>query len=228
MAEEIPFITIYIMGETHKVPADLTIMRALEYAGYHLVRETGCREGFCGSCKTIYRLPGDYKIHTALACSTMVKDQMHLTPIPNVPTSLHDYEINELKPETSTFQKICPELFDCIKCNSCSKACPLDLKVMGYVQAVIRGDIALCTKLSFDCVACGLCALRCPVDIVPHEVGLLARRLFGKYLNPKGNNLKNRLDEIKKNKYQNELKKLKHMGREELLDQYFKRDIEPK
>ena len=151
-----PKITIYIMGETHQVPADLTIMGALEYAGYHLIRETGCRVGFCGSCKIIYCLPGDTGFRTALACSTMVKEQMYIAPIPYVPISPHSYDINELKPDIDTFKSIYPKLLHCIKCNSCTKACPQNLKVMEYIQAIVNNDIAKCTDLSIECVLCGL------------------------------------------------------------------------
>ena len=53
---------------------------------------------------------------------------------------------------------------------------------MDYIQAAIRGDIETVMDLSFDCVACGLCALRCPAEIVQHKVGILAKRLYGRYL----------------------------------------------
>ena len=40
--------TIYLFGKKYEVPAELTIMNAMEYAGYQLVRGCGCRNGFCG------------------------------------------------------------------------------------------------------------------------------------------------------------------------------------
>ena len=43
-------ITVFIMGQAYKVPAEATIMGALEYAGYQIKRGAGCREGFCGAC----------------------------------------------------------------------------------------------------------------------------------------------------------------------------------
>ena len=69
--EERPMITVYIMGNAHRVPADATIMTALEFAGYQIKRGAGCREGFCGACGTVYRLPGDYKIYSGLACTAL-------------------------------------------------------------------------------------------------------------------------------------------------------------
>ena len=215
------------MGKAYAVPADQTIMSAIEYAGYQLIRGVGCREGFCGSCATLYRLPGDYKFHTGPACSTMVQDQMYLAQIPFVPTDKPVYNIEDLEPDYSAFQKIFPEAFRCVACNSCTKACPQDLQVMDYVQAIIKNDISECANLSFDCVACGLCAIRCPAEMVQHNIGMLARRLHGKYLNPRGQNLKNRVKDIEQGKYKEELEKMMSLDRKSLMDIYTNRDIEP-
>jgi len=72
------FVKIYIMGKEYEVPEGITIMKAVEYAGYQYIRGAGCRGGFCGACATIYRLKGDYRLYTALACQTTVKDGMYL------------------------------------------------------------------------------------------------------------------------------------------------------
>ena len=40
---ELEMIPIYIMGKRYIVPNTLTIMGALEYAGYTLIRGVGCR-----------------------------------------------------------------------------------------------------------------------------------------------------------------------------------------
>ena len=52
-------VNVYFFGKKYSVPADLTIMTAMEYAGYTLKRGCGCRHGFCGACATIYRIKGD-------------------------------------------------------------------------------------------------------------------------------------------------------------------------
>ena len=225
--EGVKKVTVYIMGKAYQVPADQTIMGAFEYAGYQLIRGVGCREGFCGSCATIYRKPGDYKFHMVPACSTLVEDQMYIAQIPFVPTDKPFYNIDKLKPDYLAFEKIFPEAFRCLACNTCTKACPQDLEVMDYIQAVIKNDISECANLSFDCIACGLCAIRCPAEMVQHNIGLLARRLYGKYLNPRGKNLKNRLKEIKQGKYQKELKTFRTMGKKILMNKYYNRDVEP-
>ena len=43
-------VPIFIMGKKYDVPASLTIQKALEYAGYQLIRGCGCRGGICGAC----------------------------------------------------------------------------------------------------------------------------------------------------------------------------------
>ncbi len=220
-------VTVYLMGKAYKVPGDQTIMGAIEYAGYQLIRGVGCREGFCGSCATIYRLPGDYKFYMAPACSTLVEDQMYIAQIPFVPTHKPSYDIDQLKPDYTAFEDVFPEVFRCVACNSCTKACPQDLQVMDYIQAVIKNNVSECADLSFDCVACGLCAIRCPAEMVQHNIGLLARRLFGKYLNPKGRNLKKRIEEIRAGKYKDELQEMMSQARAGLAEVYDSRDIEP-
>ena len=80
-------VTIFITGKKYLVPRSLTIMNALEYAGYRLIRSCGCREGFCGACATVYRTKDDYRLKNALACQTMVEDGIYLTQIPFYPAN---------------------------------------------------------------------------------------------------------------------------------------------
>lgn len=47
-------VNIYLFGKQYSVPDNLTIMRAMEYAGYQLVRGCGCRNGFA---RMRYNLP---------------------------------------------------------------------------------------------------------------------------------------------------------------------------
>ena len=49
---------IYVMGKAYDVPTGITIMDAMEYAGYRFTRGAGCRSGFCGACGTVYRKEG--------------------------------------------------------------------------------------------------------------------------------------------------------------------------
>jgi len=225
-SQETELIPVYIMGKRYEVPKGLTIMGAMEYAGYQLKRGCGCREGFCGACATVYRTADNYKIKTGLACQTVVEPNMYLAQIPFFPANKAVYDIDKLEPSISTFQELYPETFRCVSCNTCTKACPQDLEVMDYIQAIIRGDIAQAADLSFDCIMCGLCAARCPAEIVQYNVALLARRLYGKYLVKKSEHLEKRFKEILEHKYDKEIEELMHMDRESLKKKYYARDIE--
>lgn len=219
-------VTVLIMGKAYKVPADATIMGAIEYAGYQIKRGAGCREGFCGACATAYRLPNDYKIYTGLACTTLVEEGMWLAQLPAVPAQKPVYNLDELKPDVTAFQKIFPEVFRCVACNTCTKSCPQDLEVMDYIQAAKRGDIDAVMDLSFDCLSCGMCAIRCPAEITQYNVGVLGRRLFGKYLSKESPQLDKRLKEVIEKKFDKEFKELMKMTKEELKKKYYARDIE--
>ena len=75
-------VPIFFMGKRYKVPASLTIQKALEYAGYQHVRGCGCRGGVCGACGTVFRIPDSYKLQVGLACQTVVQPGMHLMIMP--------------------------------------------------------------------------------------------------------------------------------------------------
>ncbi len=225
-ATEEKMVTVFIMGKGYKVPAEATIMGAIEYAGYLLKRGAGCREGFCGACATVYRMPGDYKIYTGLACTTRVEEGMWLAQLPASPAHKAIYDIKKIKPEVATIQELYPEVFRCVACNSCSKACPQDLEVMDYIQEAKRGNIAAVMDLSFDCVMCGLCAIRCPAEIVQYNVGLLCKRLYGRYLAPESKELTKRIKEVKSKKFDKEFKELMTAKKSDLEKQYYDRDLE--
>jgi len=220
-------VRIYIMGKEYRVPEGLTIMKAMEYAGYRFIRGAGCRAGFCGACSTVYRKEGDYKLYTALACQTPVEDGMFLVQLPFAPANKAIYDIDKIKADDKTLVNFYPEIARCVSCNTCTKACPQELDVMDYIQSALRGDIQKTAELSFDCIQCGLCAIRCPAEIVHYHVAQLARRLYGRYMMPRAMHLHKRVEEIEKGKFDDEIKKLKKMKIEELKKLYNSRDIEP-
>ncbi|RLF37460.1 MAG: 4Fe-4S ferredoxin [Thermoplasmata archaeon] len=219
-------VEVFVMGKSYKVPAGLTIMKALEYAGYRFIRGCGCRAGFCGACSTVYRIENEQKLGFDLACQKVVEDKMYLVQLPFVPAAKAEYDINKLKPTDSVLLEMYPEIARCVSCNTCTKSCPQDIEVMKYIQNAIRGDIAKCAELSFDCIQCGLCAMRCPADIKHYHVSQLARRLRGKYLDPKSKNLLKRLKEINARKFDPEIEKLMKMPKEEIISLYKNRKIE--
>ncbi len=219
-------VTVYVMGKACEVPATATIMGAIEYAGHQIIRGAGCREGYCGACATIYRMSGDYKIRTGLACTTMVEEGMVLAQIPSVPAEKVVYDIEKLKPNVSAVQQTYPVVFRCVACNTCTRSCPQDIRVMDYVQAAKRGDIAAITELSYYCVACGLCMLRCPAEITQPLVATLAKRLYGRYLSKNSPELAVRVGAVADGRYDAEYAELMALGRSALSDRYYARDTE--
>jgi ferredoxin len=208
---EVELIPIYIMGKRYLVPNSLTIMGALEYAGYKLVRGAGCRAAFCGACATVYRIDGD---------------PMHLTQIPFYPADHAEYRLDELEPTFATLVKLYPQVLKCLGCGTCTKSCPQDLQVKDYMAAAMRGDIARVADLSFDCIMCGMCVSRCPAEEAQPNIAILARRLYGRCLMPKAQHLADRVAEINAGQYDDEFARIKIMPDAELRQMYNTRDIE--
>lgn len=225
--QEEHLIPVYIMGKRYMVPSTLTIMKAMEYAGYKLIRGVGCRGGFCGACATTYRIKGDPKLYFGLACQTVVEPNMYLAQIPFFPAQRATYDITEMEPTPATLFSTYPELLRCLGCGACTKACPQDLDVREYMAAGMKGDIATMADLSFDCIMCGLCAARCPAEEAQYNIAILARRLYGRYLAPRSEHLEERLDEIEAGEFDAALDELKALSRDELVERYEARDIEP-
>lgn len=225
MEKEQEMVTIYVMGKKHRVPADLTIMKAMEYAGHQFKRGAGCRGGFCGACATIYRTKGSYKLQGALACQKIVEDGMFIAQIPFSPAENKTYNIDELRPNANTFLEYYPEISRCLSCNTCTKACPQDIMVMDYVQAALRGDVEETAKLSFDCISCGLCAVRCPAEIVPYNIGQLARRLYARYIVGPSDHVAERVKEIQNGEFDEDIKELMKMDKDALEERYEEREV---
>jgi succinate dehydrogenase/fumarate reductase-like Fe-S protein len=224
---EVEMIPIYIMGKRYTVPNSLTIMGALEYAGYKLIRGVGCRAAFCGACATVYRVENDPKLYIGLACGTLVEPGMHLTQIPFYPAERAHYRLDELQPTFATLVKLYPQVLKCLGCGTCTKSCPQDLQVKDYMAAAMRGDIARVADLSFDCIMCGMCVSRCPAEEAQPNIAILARRLYGAYLAPRAAHLAERVTEIDAGTFDEELAQIKVMPDAELRQRYNTRDIEP-
>ena len=219
-------VNVYLMGKKYEVPEGLTIMGAMEYAGYQLVRGCGCRNGFCGACSTIYRIKGERELHACLACQTTVENDMYIATLPFFPLEKQVYDINEIKPDAQVMMQLYPEIYSCIGCNACTKACTQGLNVMQYIAYAQRGDFAACAEDSFDCVMCGVCSSRCPAGISHPQVAELARRLNGKYLMPEAKHLTERVKEIEDGLMEKEIEAIMAKPISELKELYNHRDIE--
>ena len=219
-------VNIYLFGKKYTVPEELTIMKAMEYCGYQLIRGCGCRNGFCGACATIYRIKGQMELKTCLACQTKVEEGMYVATLPFFPLVKQVYDIEKISPEQAIMMQLYPEIYSCIGCNACTKACPQQLKVMQDIAYAQRGEFDKCAEESFDCVMCGICSSRCPAGISHPQVALLARRLTGKYIAPKSEHLEERVKEIAEGKYEKIIEDLMQKPLAELKELYNHREIE--
>ncbi|MDD6926898.1 MAG: 4Fe-4S ferredoxin [bacterium] len=219
-------VDIFLYGKKYSVPESLTIMGAMEYAGYRLVRGCGCRNGFCGACATIYRIKGQQELHACLACQTQVQEGMYIATLPFFPLVKQVYDINKIKPEQQIMMQLYPEIYACVGCNACTKACTQGLNVMQYIAYAQRGDFKKCAEESFDCVMCGVCSSRCPAGISHPQVALLARRLNGKYLEPKSEHLLERVKEIAEGGYDKLIEDIMNKPLDEIKELYNTREIE--
>ncbi len=219
-------VNIFLYGKKYSVPGNLTIMKAMEYAGYQLVRGCGCRNGFCGACATIYRIKGDKELKACLACETKVQDNMYIATLPFFPLVKEVYNINEIPVDQTVMMQLYPAIYACIGCNACTNACTKKLNVMQYIAYAQRGDFEKCAEESFDCVMCGVCSSRCPAGISHPQVAMLARRINGKYLAPKCNHLDERVQEIKDGTFNDLIEALMQKPIDEIKELYNNREIE--
>lgn len=220
-------IRIYIMGKGYEVPEGLSIMKAMEYAGYGFIRGCGCRAGACGACGTVYRSPGDYKLQVALACQKTVEPDMYIAQIPFFPANRAEYNFDEISSAPEEVFKAYPELFRCVACNACTKACPQGIQVMDAVSAIKQGNLAEAAQISFDCIQCGLCVSRCFGELPQYHIFQLTQRIYGGKIAPKAEHLAEMVKAVEEGRYDEFLEELKSSSEEELKEIYREREVEP-
>ncbi|MFQ5901000.1 MAG: 4Fe-4S dicluster domain-containing protein [Thermodesulfobacteriota bacterium] len=221
-------IPVFIMGKEYMIPETLTVIKAMEYAGYKYMRGCGCRGGICGACGMYYRIAGDYKLRSGLACQTVIQPNMILAQLPFFPANRPNYLLDKFEADIqAAFRNLYPEIFKCVGCGICSRVCPMDIDVMDYIALMKRGDLKGAAETSFDCVMCGLCANRCPAQLSQFTAAMLVRRITGRYLAPKAEHLKKRVAEVEEGKYIELLKRLADLPIEALKKLYVEREREP-
>ncbi len=220
-----PKVRITIMDKRYEVPQGLTILQAYEHAGYQLVRGVGCRGGVCGACATVYRMEGDSRRRACLACQTAVQPGMILAPIHSYPTNRPAYDVTRIGDPRRAVVDIFPEVQKCLGCNACNKICPHSIDVMGYVAAMIAGDLEKAADLSFDCILCGMCATTCPAEISQPNAALLARRVYARHLVQGSENVRRRIAELRAGRYTADLQKLASSSEDELKKLYAAREV---
>ena len=106
----------------------------------------------------------------------------------------------------------------CVACGGCVKVCPKD------AISIYKGCYAQIDEAK--CIGCGICASRCPAGISHPMVGELARRLNGKYIVPKAEHLKNRVEEIHEGKFDDLIEQVMGKPIDEIQELYNNREIE--
>jgi heterodisulfide reductase subunit C len=150
----------------------------------------------------------------------VIEPDIYLVQLPFVPANKAIYTIKNVPANDSNIIKLYPELMRCLQCNTCTKSCPMELDVMNYVAAAMRGGLKEVVELSMECVMCGMCAARCPAELTPFNIALLIRRMYGKHLIPPSPQLAQRLKEIREGKFEEELNQLKESNQTELQERY--------
>ena len=219
-------VNIFLFGKKYEVPDNLTIMTAMEYSGYRLVRGCGCRNGFCGACATIYRIKGERQLHACLACQTKVEEGMYIAALPFFPLVKQVYDIEKIPVNEQVMMQLYPEIYACVGCNACTKSCTQGLNVMQYIAYAQRGDFEACAAESFDCVMCGVCSSRCPAGISHPQVAMLARRINGKYIAAKCRHLEDRVRQIENGEFTAVMEDLMQKPVGEIKELYNSRQIE--
>ena len=172
------------------------------------------------------RIKGERELHAALACQTKVEDGMYIATLPFFPLVKQVYDIEKIPVSEQVMMQLYPEIYACVGCSACTKACTQGLNVMQYIAYAQRGDFAACADESFDCVMCGVCSSRCPAGISHPQVAMLARRINGKYIAPGCGHLNDRVNEIKDGAFDGLLADLMQKPVSELKELYNSREIE--
>ena len=149
-----------------------------------------------------------------------------MASIPFFPTDKRTYDINEVKPEQRIMMDLYRRSTAASAVTPARKACTQDLNVMQYIAYAQRGEFEKCAEESFDCIGCGCCSVRCPAEISHPMVGVLARRLTGKYIAPESKHLTERVEEIHHGEYDQLIEQIMEKPIEEMQELYNNREIE--
>ena len=209
-------VTVEIEGKPFQVPAGVTLMKAMWYAGKEVLRGAGCLGGFCGACATYYRTKDDPKVKTCLACSMAVEDGMSFSFMPAFPARKAIYNLPELKDPKQDLFELYPEAPLCRNCNACTEACPQKIDVREGVWKAVFGDFKAVSDMFMDCVMCGMCAPVCIADIAPNLVAVYASRAQGVHFSEKPEGLAKRIKKIADGDYQEDWNRILKLSDEEL------------
>jgi len=173
-------ILIHIEGKQISCSKGVSIIQAMWDAGISHVKNTGCMEGVCGSCRVLVRYYLSQQIVTELACRVTVKHLMQVSFIEATHSVKHLFNINDIRNSddlNKTFSNVFPEAPQCRRCGGCDIACPKDIKVEYSVELAIAGEFEKVSDLFAECVLCDFCEDVCPEDIAPNHIGMFSRQV---------------------------------------------------
>ena len=147
--------------------------------------------------------------------------------VPFFPANRAVYNLEELKPDAKTLLKYYPELAKCMGCNTCTKSCPMDIPVMEYISAALKGDVERAAEISMPCVMCGICTSRCPAELAQYNIAILCRRITGRHIKPAAQHLKEMIAKVNTGYFKEPLNKLMNADLETLRKLYVERQMEP-
>jgi NADH dehydrogenase/NADH:ubiquinone oxidoreductase subunit G len=75
-------IRFTIQGQPVEVPEGMTLLNAMQVAGYDYLKGCGCRMGDCGECAVYYRLPGSAVTLRDFSCEMRVAEGMEVMDVP--------------------------------------------------------------------------------------------------------------------------------------------------
>ena len=120
----------------------LTIMEAMEYAGYQLVRGCGCRNGFCGACATIYRIAGRPGAE-GMPCllRRQVEDNMYVATLPFFPLVKAGLRHRKNQADAADHDAALPgDLLPVSAATPARRPARRSLNVMQYIAYAQRGE----------------------------------------------------------------------------------------
>lgn len=71
-----------VLDRAVEVPAGMTLLNALQAAGYDYLKGCGCRMGDCGECAVYYRLPGSAVTLRDFSCEMRVTEGIEVMEVP--------------------------------------------------------------------------------------------------------------------------------------------------
>ncbi len=220
-------IPVYIMGKRYEVPETLTIMKAMEFAGFKFLRGAGCRGGICGACPTVSGWPG------IINCTSdwPVRPWWQLICIlPRSPFIRPTALVTVLRRSAVYRRPSMPFTRSCFVVSLATNA-PRPARWMSMFLVISPPSSRVTLRRQRDCLltafSAACAASRCLGEIPQYHIAMLARRVYGKYILPRAERLKARARAIEDGRYETMLSELSAMSRGKTQKRYVEREREP-